>query len=510
MYNYSQSDYSHIADGIKLFLPCNNKINVLYVGKPGPILSILSASFDKVYYICDDLVDEQYNEIIFLSEENLTKYFTKKNKKENILILMDDSNLTLIKDNQSLFSYALVLGESVQNEICLSFKETNRVLLRSRWEWISPELFNWSKIRAGVLDLSETSIIKSCLLYVSVRFPALLHFFTSNKNSFYINKTTDSYDSFLESILSDISKHLFIDSENLYINRFIMSSAQCIILDVLVSNSDQSWIVRIPMSETGRTRCKLNEKSLQKLDGHFGKSIVPTIEYVNPKDTYYYTIEKKLSGYTPAEGKGSKRLIQSAGSLLREHALKCGNKITINDDNFNNLIGEYISDFCSMIPDGKSKIESTLNNLLSLCLNGVELYIGQMHGDYKLENLIFVDDAVYGAFDFDLFRMNGIINLDAFHLVANSKYDHNFNSVDSLLIDCVKNGWGNDGILSLIDIGDVSQFDDELKWLGMVVLYWVYHHGRKKKFTDVVFDKVAFASIEFVLENFLFKANELE
>jgi thiamine kinase-like enzyme len=283
-----------------------------------------------------------------------------------------------------------------------------------------PEQINSIRIDNFLLPSMQESQIDGCLsikrFIKSTRFchPSHLMLFSN----------TGKYTSCLDRLLIQIKERLALP-KTITVTRYFAANPDNLLLK-LESKPDKKFICRIPLSEGVSTKRTIdnfiNLKWLNNLSAI--KELVPRALLKDQIKNYSFFVEGHLAGHTVRLNQHN---LPSYYRLIRPILLKFhnhfGSKVFIDDIFFHELCGDGL-DYIKQLAFGKPELDIVLHleEKLKNAIMNRTFILPVVHGDFKIENMLFSGAKLTGIFDWDLAMRHGFPFIDLFYLLGYSFY----------------------------------------------------------------------------------------
>lgn len=228
----------------------------------------------------------------------------------------------------------------------------------------------------------------------------------------------------LETMMEEVNSHSAIDSP-LRVHRYFAGNPFMILLE-LSSPSGREYICRLPVGrKISRKRARHNYDTLltlqekNKLGRYFPKPGGKGLCHDQP-----YYIEEKLEGEpTVLTRENFSTIYPSVRRLLFFFYQALGRTTLIDDSTFDTLVGNNLAVLNQFVRGGKDLDRmSVLHAYLKEKLMGKTMQLPFVHGDFKIENMLFRKNELAGLFDWDLSVHAGFPFIDLFYFVGYSFY----------------------------------------------------------------------------------------
>lgn len=180
-------------------------------------------------------------------------------------------------------------------------------------------------------------------------------------------------------------------------------------------------VIRLPHDEMNRKRCMTNRDMLIRLRKTRIAHLTPSFIGEGEIRGQFYFCETRLPGAgidIPISRMDD--MVNKAAGLITDFHKDTARDIIVDEAYFKNLFSKEFS-----------KLSQYLNEEYKVKLNRIEAYVKEqlfykklktvwMHGDYKIENILFDTKTwqIKGIIDWDLSRIEGLPLLDIFYLLA--------------------------------------------------------------------------------------------
>lgn len=217
---------------------------------------------------------------------------------------------------------------------------------------------------------------------------------------------------------------------------------------IKILDGDKHFIIRLPMGKISNShRAHKNFLMLEYLVGiRFIESLVPHAIFNSELCGQKYYGETFLSGKIVTLEDSNLNLIwKQVGPLQESFALQAGELKKINQKDFNNLIGKDIGKIRARLTDPKNLSNlDTFESRIQDILIGDEVPLVLLHGDFKIENMLFDEDnKLCGIFDWDLGKKIGFPLIDIYYFFGYSFYqrtDYPNEGIINFIIECLIEG----------------------------------------------------------------------
>lgn len=182
--------------------------------------------------------------------------------------------------------------------------------------------------------------------------------------------------------------------------------------------NDRDVVVRHPRTSEGLMAVQRNTDALKSLSNEIFSDFVPKLYAAKVDESTGYIIEEKLSG-KELDGFGEKAelMIMSSCELFIDMQMKGVSNKTFNEALINRFIIGAISPLSTLCDDVKSLL-AAVGEFLGGAFKNKNIPIVRSHGDYKLGNILFLDNGQLGGIiDWDMSEKNGLPLLDIYTLI---------------------------------------------------------------------------------------------
>jgi len=183
----------------------------------------------------------------------------------------------------------------------------------------------------------------------------------------------------------------------------------------------RNMVVRVPLDKLSETRCRVNNMMLKKLTKTSIASLVPRSLEVGKFNGLTYYCESRHPGVAidlPISRMDD--MVVKAADFITKFHQETARDIMIDESNFKRLFGREFARFYPYLDDGYRMKLKTIEDSLKKELIGKPFKTVWLHGDYKIENILFDTKKwqIRGIIDWDLSRREGLPLLDIFYLLV--------------------------------------------------------------------------------------------
>lgn len=239
-------------------------------------------------------------------------------------------------------------------------------------------------------------------------------------------------------------------------------------------------VVKMPMDEQSRARCRTNDEMLRALTKTSITSFVPKALDVGSFDWREYFVESRMAGVgIDLPVSNMDEMVAKAADFITKFHQETARDIVIDESGYTNHLGGCFDILYPNINDEYKYKLKRIEDFLRKALLGKPLKTVWFHGDYKIENVLF--DAkkweISGLIDWDLSSREGLPLLDIFYLMA---YRHTLNKKSVLQVFAE---WFFGQNFTKSEIGIINRYCHAIGGSGdlrlLLVVFWAHHVAQR-------------------------------
>lgn len=298
---------------------------------------------------------------------------------------------------------------------------------------------------------------------------------------FIVEKGIDfQNESLLSMVLLGVKQNLCLNSDKFKVRTIKIVSPNTLLC--IVDHENHGMIIRLPMDEESTMRAESQKKvlnSLRKKAEHYNSFFPRQLARLSLEGQDVY-IEERLNGIIISEILDSydKYEVSAVEWLVKFQSIT--RKDIVFDkkqiEEFVSIPLQRLQKFITKEPE--FLIVQSLNDLLYKQLFNQRISLVCMHGDYKIENILFDQENfnVSGVIDWDLAQMNGLPLLDLLYLLV---YSHKLRnpglSISRIFLEIIKNQELSGTEKKYIDNYCETLAIDSSLLQVFCILGWLYH-----------------------------------
>ncbi len=183
--------------------------------------------------------------------------------------------------------------------------------------------------------------------------------------------------------------------------------------------NDRDIVVRHPRTSEGLMAVQRNADALKALSNEIFSGFVPRLYVDKVQESKGYIIEEKIRG-KELDGFGEKAelMIMQSCELFIDMQMNGVKNRAFNEILINQFIVGAISPLAALCDDDVKPLLSIIGEFLFGAFKDKNIPFVRSHGDYKLGNILFLDDGQLGGIiDWDMSEKNGLPLLDIYTLI---------------------------------------------------------------------------------------------
>ena len=251
--------------------------------------------------------------------------------------------------------------------------------------------------------------------------------------------------SIMDGLLENIQSSKLVEGP-LTVQRYFRGNPNTILLR-LGGPFGKKYICRIPLGfGSSIARASTNYAMLEKLRGTvlISKKVPKPVtkgEYQNQ----LYFLETYLEGcMCVMTSANCQELYGKVRPYLFSFVLDNGREHKIEEETFTQIIGKDIRTLKKYGKEGKDEDRiNILESVLKERFMGRTMRLGLMHGDFKIENILFDSEGVSGVFDWDLGTVMGLPFVDLLYFYWYSFYYEKSKGIIDFIMNCFSSGGGD-------------------------------------------------------------------
>lgn len=289
------------------------------------------------------------------------------------------------------------------------------------------------------------------------------------------------------------------------VQRYLVLPGKAILSVGVAGSPDSAKIVIFPLTAAVLTRLRDEAAVLRALceENPGIRPLVP--EYFLEGEVFgqKYFVQQEIPGTSVDAAVSSlDRMTWRALQVLVDFHRETSREIILQEEHFGSLVSDALRRAAQKLGPAAVPALQRIEALLRSALMGKRFRTVWMHGDYKIENLLFDPKTlqVTGIIDWDLSRKTGLPLLDLLYLIAYNRVIREAGEIETIFLDCILPGKFSEFERAARDeyIGKTGMdagFADIL-----TVMFWIHHvayrievasgEGRQKKNMFRVLDSV--------------------
>lgn len=358
---------------------------------------------------------------------------------------------------------------------------------------LKPYIIHKTTIEEVIPDRGYTTAKNSNLLSESIKEILLNRVFKSISAEAYgvIAYKNNKKNSLIDGLFDQlVNKKILeeIDPENIEIFHYYLLAGKAIIS---IGNRDEKegkYIIIITLDELAITGRKKEKKIIDKIirkNSVIAKYVPRVIDEGEYLNIPYFLIEQKKGITFDRDFKRINEATNNAVNLLININKQEKREILMNNDNYNIYFGNIIDLSINRYPEFEQYFNE-INKKLKNIVIGKNILIVLMHGDYKLENIVFNKNTleINGVIDWELADEKGFPLLDLLYLLTYNrmiKYDIDYFDVVNDYLE--KNSMTNQEKLYIEKYRELYILDEEIYHVLLVM--FIMHHISKRFYVTI-------------------------
>lgn len=170
------------------------------------------------------------------------------------------------------------------------------------------------------------------------------------------------------------------------------------------------------------------------------QSLIPRFFMEGELGGQVYFVQQEMPGTSvDAPVASLEKMTSRAVRLLIDFHSQTTQEITLNDESFGILFSSLLRRVVEALGPGIASSIDRIEEITRAVLYGKRFSLVWMHGDFKIENLIFDPDSlqISGIIDWDLSRKDGYPLIDLMYLIAYNRVIREGREVEEILLDCM-------------------------------------------------------------------------
>ncbi|BAV34018.1 hypothetical protein SCL_1715 [Sulfuricaulis limicola] len=288
---------------------------------------------------------------------------------------------------------------------------------------------------------------------------------------------------YLEALAADLIGRRVMSKnhdEKLVVERHLVLPGKVILSIGVAGKPGSAKIVIFPLTTAVLARLRDEAGILMALrEGNLRiRSLVPEYFLEGEVLGQKYLVQQEIPGTSidaavPSLDKMTWRALQVLVDFHRETS----QEVVLQEDLFGTLFSNPLHRVAQKLGPASALSLQRIEDILRSLLLGKRLRAVWMHGDYKIENLLFDPKSlqVTGVIDWDLSRKTGLPLLDLLYLIAYNRVIREAGEIEIIFLDCILPG-------KLSEFERAAR-DEYIRKTGMdagfadilTVMFWIYH-----------------------------------